>query len=127
MYIQDPATNHWWLKIQDEYIGYFPADLFSNMTTANKVGWGGSTNTSVGAYSPAMGSGNFPSGNFIKTCYFRHVSYQDKYRNELGPDKRIVQTFTDNPHCYGVEYYGDFKGEVGYSLQFGGPGGDCGN
>jgi len=46
-------------------IGYFPAHLFSNLATANTVGWGGLTETPVGSPSPPMGSGHIPDHNYI--------------------------------------------------------------
>jgi len=92
------------------------------------VGWGGLTETPVGSPSPPMGSGHIPDHNYIHAWYFTHVSFQDKSREDLGPSKSMTRTFLNAPaKCYGVDYY-DFDGmEAGYALQFGGPGGDCGN
>ncbi|TKY56704.1 hypothetical protein E2542_SST21150 [Spatholobus suberectus] len=124
---QDPVTQNWWLHIGNENIGYYPAMLFSNMTSAHQVGWGGRTKTPFGAPSPQMGSGYFPDNNFVHACYFRFVSFQNASRQDYGPQYYQVKTFTDKPDCFGVKYYGNQRGEVGYSLQFGGPGGNCGN
>jgi hypothetical protein len=52
--------------VKDLKIGYFPALLFSNMITADKVGWGGLTVTHAATASPAMGSGVYPDGDFKK-------------------------------------------------------------
>ncbi|RDX60296.1 hypothetical protein CR513_61573, partial [Mucuna pruriens] len=89
---QDVSTKNWWLSIENDPVGYFPIALFSNLTSADKVGY---------------------------------VSFQNGLRRDFGPDD--VKTFSDNTDCFGVEYYGNQKGEVGYSLQFGGPGGNCGD
>nr|KYP73056.1 hypothetical protein KK1_005665 [Cajanus cajan] len=124
---QEQRTKDWWLRMGNENIGYFPAKLFTTMFSANIVGWGGSTRTPPGSPSPQMGSGYFPDDNFVHACYFRHVGFQNTSRQYYGPPKYTVNTYNDNPNCFGVEYYGDQKREVGYSLQFGGPGGNCGN
>lgn len=123
--IQDPVTKHWWLNMDDKNIGYFPAVLFSNLATANQVGWGGMTTTPIGSSSPQMGSGLFPDDNFIHACYFREVTYRNASILDNAPEKYMINTFADRPSCFRVEYYGDQGRQVGHSLQFGGPGGDC--
>ncbi|XP_014503032.2 uncharacterized protein LOC106763348 [Vigna radiata var. radiata] len=83
------------------------------------------------------------SDNFKKTgCYNVHCSgfVQTDPAKYLGSivDKTSTYggemiehpmsiTLNDNSDCFGVDYYGDLGNEVGYSLQFGGPGGDCRN
>ncbi|KAK7276258.1 hypothetical protein RIF29_17396 [Crotalaria pallida] len=125
--VQDVNTENWWLNIDFVPVGYFPKALFSNLVSADEVGWGGTTTTPAGTRAPPMGSGLFPDDNFVHACYFKNVSYQNQFREDIGPyEKRAnLFTFTDKPKCYDVQYYGDQGGEVGYSLQFGGPGGDC--
>lgn len=125
--MQDLVTEHWWLYIFDKYIGYYPASLFPNMTAADQVGWGGRTTTSIGTPSPPMGSGHFPDGNMTHACYFRDVKIQDDTRKDYGPEKYMVDAFTDKPNCFDVKYYGDKGWVYSYFLQFGGPGGKCGN
>ncbi|WJX63971.1 hypothetical protein P8452_48800 [Trifolium repens] len=123
--IQDSETGNWWLSNSNENIGYFPASLFSNLTSAYQVGWGGRTTTSPGGASPPMGSGYLPDNVFNHACYFKHVTYQNDSRQNYGPGDYLVDTFSDKPNCYSAEYYGDQGTDVGYSLQFGGPGGRC--
>jgi len=98
------------------------------LTYANQVGWGGRT-TSTGALSPPMGSGFFPNQVFDHASYFIHMTYQNGSRKDYGPGPKdyFTRTYSDKPKCYSAEYYGDLAGEVGYSLQFGGPGGSCEN
>nr|XP_007141912.1 hypothetical protein PHAVU_008G236300g [Phaseolus vulgaris]ESW13906.1 hypothetical protein PHAVU_008G236300g [Phaseolus vulgaris] len=124
---QDPNSKNWWLNIQGEDIGYFPAKLFSNMASADQVGWGGRTVTPPNTPSPQMGSGYFPDKNFSHACYFRFISFQNDSRTDYGPPLYLMNTFVDKSNCFNAKYYGDLGGTVGYSLQFGGPGGDCGN
>jgi len=113
--------------VKDTRIGYFPARLFSNMVTADKVGWGGLTVTPTGTTSPVMGSGVYPDGDFKKSCYFSNVAYQTVSRKFIGPAKELTSTFNNCPNCYNVRYYGDLGRDVRYSLQFGGPGCNCSN
>ncbi|KAK7372292.1 hypothetical protein VNO80_05667 [Phaseolus coccineus] len=124
---QDPDTENWWINYQGENIGYFPSKLFSNMNSADQVGWGGRTMTPPNTPAPPMGSGYFPDRNFAHACYFKHISFQNASRSDYGPTFDDVGTFNDNPNCFGVMYYEDLGGDTGYSLQFGGPGGNCGN
>ena len=125
--MQDPKTKNWWLNMQNKSLGYFPAALFSNMVSADQVGWGGRTTTSVGNPSPPMGSGYLPDDNFIHASYFRHVTFRTSSGTDYGPGGDLAQEFADNKDCFGAKYYGDVRGEAGYALQFGGPGGNCGN
>ncbi|QCE01178.1 hypothetical protein DEO72_LG7g2471 [Vigna unguiculata] len=123
----DRKTQNWWLNILGHDIGYYPGKLFSNLTSAEKVGWGGRTVTPPGNYSPQMGSEYFPDNNFVHACYFRLISIQDQERTDFGPTKQMTNAFVDNSDCFNAEHYGDEGGYGGNSLQFGGPGGNCGN
>ncbi|XP_052733541.1 uncharacterized protein LOC108339077 [Vigna angularis] len=124
---QDPLTKNWWISIDNKSIGYFPAKLFSNMSSADEVGWGGRTRTRPGTQSPQMGSGQFPHDNNIThACFFKEASIQDNERKTHGAKVYETRSFSDNPKCYDVRYYGDQK-PFGYILLFGGPGGNCGN
>ncbi|CAJ1972790.1 unnamed protein product [Sphenostylis stenocarpa] len=125
--IQDSSTKNWWLIIGGVDIGYFPAALFSNMSSADEVGWGGRTLTPRGSPSPPMGSGHFPDKTFSHASFFRMISFQDASRQSYGPSEHQLQYFIDNPTCYGLSYYGNLKGNAGYSFEFGGPGGNCGD
>ncbi|KAJ1391140.1 hypothetical protein SESBI_36902 [Sesbania bispinosa] len=93
------------------------------MAIADQVGWGGRTTTPTGTPNPTMGSGYFPDDNFVHACYFINVAYQNASRKYYGPETYQTESFTDVPKCYGVVYYGDQRRQVGYCLQFGGPGG----
>ncbi|XP_020206465.1 uncharacterized protein LOC109791566 [Cajanus cajan] len=125
---QDPVTKNWWFQWNGINVGYFPAALFSNLASADQVGWGGRTRPPPGTPSPPMGSGHFPDYNIVHACYFTFVSYRDASGKNHGPEVNQIKTFTDNSDCYGVKYYGYIpKPNVGHVLQFGGPGGNCGN
>nr|KYP48526.1 hypothetical protein KK1_029821 [Cajanus cajan] len=125
---QDLVTKNWWLQVDGKNFGYFPAALFSNLASADQVGGGGRTRTPPGTPSPPMGSGHFPDNIIVHACYFSFVSFRDASGKNHGPEVNQVKSFTDNSHCYGVKYYGYIpKRNIGYFLQFGGPGGNCGD
>ncbi|XP_047157684.1 uncharacterized protein LOC124828440, partial [Vigna umbellata] len=123
---QDPLTKNWWVGIQDFYIGYYPAELFSNLGSADKVGLGGRTSTAPGSPSPPMGSGHFP-GNFFHSSFFDLIFVQNASRRNYGPEKYQTEHYLDKPKCYGLKYFGNLHQNVGCALQFGGPGGNCGD
>ncbi|BAT89255.1 hypothetical protein VIGAN_06016500 [Vigna angularis var. angularis] len=124
---QDSVTKNWWISINENSIGYLPAKLFSNMSSANEVGWGGRTGTHPNTQSPQMGSGHFPHDNPLHACYFRKVSIQDNKRKTRAAKVYQTHSFTDNLKCYDVRYFGDQDPYYYYVVLFGGPGGNCGN
>ncbi|XP_057441966.1 uncharacterized protein LOC130733731 isoform X1 [Lotus japonicus] len=125
----DTKTNNWWVIMQYRSVGYFPASLFSNMTSADHVGWGGRTSTPRQTPSPPMGSGYLPDFNSVHACYFRNISYQDETGPNKAPITYLMETsLTDaNGSCSDIQYYGYSGLESGCMIQFGGPGGaNCG-
>jgi len=122
---QDPTTKNWWVIINNKFIGYFPAKLFSNLNKADHVGWGGRTYTEpAGSSSPQMGSGHFPDDS---ACYFRQMSFQDESRLAKEPNEHQMYPFVDKPTCYNIRNKGDKTRHFGYLFEFGGPGGSCGD
>lgn len=120
-------TKNWWILVKDHAIGYYPAKLFSNMTTADKVGWGGRTVTPHGSLSPPMGSGSFPDSNFSHASYFRLMAYRNTSKRSYGPQNYQLEKYVDKPDCYNLNYYDNFRESLQCSVQFGGPGGHCGD
>lgn len=113
--------------VENILVGSFPAALLPNLEVPDQVGWGGFTMTSKGAPSPPMGSSYFPDGNFYHACYFSSITYRDPYNHLYGPKESSIVKFNDALDCYGVEYYDAQPIPTGNAVQFGGPGGDCGN
>ncbi|KAK7321490.1 hypothetical protein VNO77_32193 [Canavalia gladiata] len=123
---QDSVTKNWWLIMENKNIGYFPARLFSDMSSAEKVGWGGFTRTRPGTVSPPMGSGYFPDGRFVHASYFRQISFQNASYEKI-PSHYTKYSLISNPDCFDLQDYGYKDTRFGYTIEFGGPGGDCGN
>jgi len=97
------------------------------MSSADQVGWGGRTSTPPNTPSPQLGSGYLPDNNFVHACYFRSLSFQDVSRQDHEPSYDEIFTLNDKPDCVDVKYYEDVGAEIGHAIQFGGPGGLCGN
>ncbi|KOM47049.1 hypothetical protein LR48_Vigan07g075300, partial [Vigna angularis] len=122
---QDPQSKNWWLNIDGRDIGYYPGEIFWNMASGDRVGWGGRTKTPAGLPSPQMGSGNLPDGNFQHAAYFKGMAFTDDER-DIEPNKHDTETSIDNSDCFDLDFYYDNHG-FGDSLQYGGPGGVCGD
>ncbi|XP_075650922.1 protein neprosin-like [Castanea sativa] len=101
----DPITNHWWLQICNEVVGYWPAEILQYLKEkASIVAWGGDVYSKyvkpghpyhTTAY---MGSGEaaselFGSANFITNIRIIDDSLQLKY-----PDPAFF--VVDEPNCY---------------------------
>ncbi|XP_061367701.1 protein neprosin-like [Gastrolobium bilobum] len=123
--LQDSNSKNWWLIVNDINVGYFPAALFSNMSVADLVGWGGRVTGVVKGTSPQMGSGYFPDGDLTHACFARRISYNVP-ESLQEPQKNPLEIYVDKPHCYNLTYFGFFDDNNRYTFQFGGPGGDCG-
>ena len=95
-------------------------------TWSQRIKWGGRTRILLGTLNPPMGSEHFLDRNLRRACYFMFVSFQNAFRQNYEPENYQIHSFIDKPNCYGVDYYG-YKGTLGYVLQFGGFGGNCGN
>ncbi|KAK7291128.1 hypothetical protein RIF29_06035 [Crotalaria pallida] len=123
----DPTTNNWWVRLEDKNLGYFPSTIFSDMSYADKGGWYGRTMTTLGNPSPPMGSGHFPDDRFGHACFIRQMTFQNETRKDIPPEMKLVGIYKDNPSCYDVKYTGYVDKSLGYAMQFGGPGGNCGD
>ncbi|TYK20107.1 uncharacterized protein E5676_scaffold134G002320 [Cucumis melo var. makuwa] len=121
---QDPKSGNWWLKYQDQPVGYWPPTLFGYLDhSATLVEWGGevfSSNIKVVPHTgTGMGSGDYASGlyeyaSFVKQPRIVDYSIQLKYPNKVG-------TWADEPSCYSVDnYQRTYTSEPVF--YFGGPG-----
>lgn len=126
LHLQDPSSKNWWLIVLGLNVGYFPAELFSNMSVANQVWWGGRVSGVEGGASPQMGSGYFPDNNLTHACYIRRLSYLVNFELLEEPQKDLVETYVDNTSCYDLKNMGYLDDKFRYTIQFGGPGGRCG-
>ncbi|KAJ0043146.1 hypothetical protein Pint_19252 [Pistacia integerrima] len=112
-------------------VGSVPLNQVLNQPThgdLQRIAWGGF------AYSPGneaaleMGSGQFKSNDQENTCFAGGLQVIDEFNLYRDLSKFKIDTYSDKPGCYGVDYRGNTTGEIGYNVLFGGPGGlKCGN
>ncbi|KAK4592412.1 hypothetical protein RGQ29_016808 [Quercus rubra] len=118
----------WWVSYDGINIGYYPAKIFNNFANPQIVGWGGivATPNPPTGVSPPMGSGVFPDGKYEHSCSIRFAQYTNNLGIEDGPHGDSYEKIIDCPSHYSVR---DpvYRGNQGYTFDFGGPGGKCGN
>ncbi|EFJ20181.1 hypothetical protein SELMODRAFT_109583 [Selaginella moellendorffii] len=125
---QDPETKNWWLRVEDEYVGYWPGSLVPNLANgATHVDFGGEVFYYKGSEhtTTQMGSGEFPEAGFKNAAYHR-----DMYHVLLGNDHALHYTllalndrFSRVPSCYRVGPALNTNGDTWKNyFFFGGPG-----
>ncbi|XP_077212784.1 protein neprosin-like [Tasmannia lanceolata] len=125
----DPVSKDWWLLFGGEntQIGYWPKTLFSTLFAdkARTVQWGGQVfNPGTEAW-PPMGSGHLPSeGGYKTVSYISMIQLIDEDGNYKRAPSWNLESYVESSVCYNVA--GDQNlPDGGYSLFFGGPGGEC--
>ncbi|XP_061374897.1 protein neprosin-like [Gastrolobium bilobum] len=123
MYL-DYAGN-WWLRVRNNKpVGYWPAELFSSLTSsAIVVEWGGQVfSSNLKKTTPhtrtAMGSGNFPDGQFGHSCFMRNLRIKDNSLALKYPQN--VNASAEEPNCY--KALNVMKNGAEPVFYFGGPG-----
>ncbi|KAE8710840.1 Detected protein of unknown function [Hibiscus syriacus] len=114
--------GEWWLKLFNQFIGYWPQKLFFYMYGgANNVIWGGQVISPTNKPSPSMGSGHFPKhGLQNKSAYFRQTQIWDNV-HLIYPRSDRLQLVSSLPACYeAVVTHGVAPNSI--DLYYGGPG-----
>ena len=120
--MQDDVTGNWWFQVMGENVGYYPKELFTTLANgAMRSGWGGEIYSSVIEASPAMGSGHFPEEGFRKACFIRQMKLLDPSYSAIYPGNSTLWEYVSKPQCYNVAYAGDYGGDSGHTMYFGGP------
>ncbi|XP_077222038.1 protein neprosin-like [Tasmannia lanceolata] len=128
---KDPLSKDWWLRFgrnnSDQIIGYWPKALFTSDLAdhAQTIQWGGEVfNQATALPWPPMGSGHFPTEGYGKASYIGNIQIIDIGGNYGRPNSDIDASSVQSPNCYNL--VGDQNLPLGgYSLLFGGPGGNC--
>ncbi|XP_030968362.1 uncharacterized protein LOC115988877 [Quercus lobata] len=119
-------NGNWWLKVNDQPVGYWPSSLFTYLAnSATELTWGGEIyNNKIGGVhtKTQMGSGHFPSEGYGKASYFRNIQSVDS--NGIFRDVEAGELATDvtKPSCYNINVQSDNSGGSGTNFYFGGPG-----
>ncbi|CAN1286395.1 hypothetical protein LINPERPRIM_LOCUS19284 [Linum perenne] len=116
---RDKDNGNWWLILQGEEVGYWPAELFKNLnTTARLIEWGGSVINTEEAASE-MGSGHFPSEGFGKAAFFSNLLFLNADRFYV--DANGIKVQATKPGCYDI-VLNDNTVNWGVNFYYGGPG-----
>ncbi|KAF5793586.1 putative neprosin [Helianthus annuus] len=118
---KDPNSGDWWLRVGTEVIGFWPAELFTDLQDrANRIDYGGEVYAeSLGKHtSTQMGSGHFPDEGFGKAAFARNLEMvdQDNYLNEVSN----LNLYAEKANCYGIN--NGHSDAWGNYIFFGGPG-----
>ncbi|PIA36773.1 hypothetical protein AQUCO_03200033v1 [Aquilegia coerulea] len=123
---QDMCTKNWWVTHTkgNISIGYWPNALVPGLRGGgSKVAFMGYVVGPLDACSPPMGFGKYPEKNFRHSGYFVNMLTVNKTYETVGLGDDWSE-FSDKPKCYRAKYYGE-QPINGYSMEYGGPGGDC--
>ncbi|KAG2290191.1 hypothetical protein Bca52824_049795 [Brassica carinata] len=115
--------ENWWLKVDEELVGYWPGSLFTSLGDgATIVQWGGeivNLETDGKHTSTDMGSGHFADEGFKKASYFRNIMTVDGANTLREPQG--VRPATTNNNCYNIKT-DDGRTSWRFNFFYGGPG-----
>lgn len=77
---RDPVTYNWWLRANDQNIGYWPSEVVTRLANegASQMYWGGYVGMPDGLWHSdglEMGSGHCPLEGYAKAAYIRDIKY----------------------------------------------------
>ncbi|EFJ20950.1 hypothetical protein SELMODRAFT_108410, partial [Selaginella moellendorffii] len=118
---KDPVA--WWLQIDDEWVGYWPASLFTTLGQSSQwMQWGGEVCLSGASDGPElstqMGSGFFPAEGNTRAASQCELAYLDDQMRQF--DAVDLAEFSTDPECYTARKY--FDRNWGSYIIFGGRG-----
>ncbi|KAJ4889752.1 hypothetical protein Rs2_29500 [Raphanus sativus] len=120
---KDRGSGNWWLRIGEEFVGYWPGQLFNSIGSgATVVQWGGEiVNLATGGQHTTtdMGSGHFAEEGFGKASYFRNLMTVDGTNTLREPQG--VNPIVTNANCYNIKA-GQAGTTWGVNFFYGGPG-----
>ncbi|CAH2046228.1 unnamed protein product [Thlaspi arvense] len=123
---EDTVTKNWVLTIGTEMIGYWPRQTYM-AEGASEVYFGGFAGTTLpDTPSPPMGTGDFPTKDLTRSCFMKQLKYVISDYTIEDINSNEVESYVDNPKCYGVMYHKYVDSDSRETLTFGGPGGQCG-
>ncbi|KAJ7297035.1 hypothetical protein O6H91_Y084000 [Diphasiastrum complanatum] len=115
----------WWVKIGDDFIGYFPAEIIPRLATgtATTLMWGGevyNTRPSGKHTKTQMGSGVVPYKGYRHASYFTYIFYLNATYYLITPSNlELIQEF---PNCYSIGLSPVSDPNEEKSFYYGGPG-----
>jgi len=118
--------GNWWLKVNDVWVGYYPASLFSISglrSQAEKIAWYGEVVDSAHAGTTAtdMGNGHWPYEGWQHCAFMYQLYYQSSTSGTLS---RYIPSsvWASNNLCYDIEGHFNNTGSWGPYCWWGGSG-----
>ena len=120
-------AGNWWLRVNGQWIGYYPASLFNTTglrNEAEKNAWYGEivdSGNHAGTTATDMGNGHWPYEGWQRCAYMSNLSYQS---NANGAMARYnpSSVYGSHPSCYNIEGHFDNTGSWGPYFWWGGSG-----
>jgi hypothetical protein len=122
-WIRSSSTGSWWLKIDGEWVGYYPKAIFNDgplSKAADFIDFGGET---YGVTTTSqMGSGRFSNEGKNRAAFQSHIRYLDLNGNFV---RASLKPYATTPTCYTASLNAPMppEGPADTYLYFGGPGG----
>ena len=119
-------NGNWWIKMNNEWVGYYPASLFASnglRYKADKISWYGEivdVDDSIKTYTD-MGSGRHASQRWQKAAYMRNIWVyyaSNGYRYQYNPGS----IWATDSGCYSIEKHFQSGGSWESYFWWGGPG-----
>lgn len=117
--------GNWWVRINGQWIGYYPASLYSAnglRSQADRVAWYGEVVDSAhdGTTRTDMGSGHWPYEGWQRCAFMSNLRYQSTAKGAMARYKG--NAWASNPMCYAVEEHFSNTDSWGSYLWWGGSG-----
>lgn len=119
--------GNWWLRVNGDWIGYYPATLFSATglrNEAEKNAWYGEvvdSGSHAGTTATDMGNGHWPYEGWQHCAYMSNLAYQSGTNGQMAR-YNPGSVYASHPKCYGIEGHFDNTGSWGPYFWWGGSG-----
>lgn len=116
-------TGNWWLKVNGDWIGYYPASLYegdlAKESSALTFDAGGEIAAPDGGPSLPMGSGKFADLGYKEAAYITAMRYLNKNEKTADVDLDKAQLILTYPKCYTLALAGMLGDEFANGLPAG--------
>jgi hypothetical protein len=114
---QVPVTGDWWITYNGEWLGYYPASLFTmlNGGACGAAWYGEVLNRQEDAVKTEMGSGKFAEAGLYNAAHVRNPTYLDLSWTPVEPEDWAMTPYA--PLCYDRSILWE------HYIYLGGPGG----
>ncbi|MEW6021332.1 MAG: neprosin family prolyl endopeptidase [Pseudomonadota bacterium] len=121
-WVRKPETGNWWLRVNDQWVGYYPKSFFKSgplSIQGDYVDFGGEATGSTPT--SEMGSGKFPDAGKGHAAFQSRLSYVNADGIAVAA---TVRPYVTHEQCYSITVNGPVEPEdnSGTYIYFGGPG-----